>query len=865
MSFRIISIFIVFLLAIHVSFAQDRQGNIVEYFGKEKVESIEEGSVLHVFMDGLVLGNSRFSFNNENIPTNPIFSKALNNSGFKIFEGKEEDTDLLGNKSVWQKISVNEKNEFDDRSLRGGGCLYIEFESPNSQPVLFEASGHTDALINGLPHEGDYYDYGWSLIPVNLKRGVNTFILRGGRFPNIRARLLQPYKPVQFTKRDITLPDILLEENEPLYAAIRVINTNDSWFKDGSITCKVKDAELNTSIPSVAPMLVRKVPFRIPVPKGLEQGERVKTAVILKNKQGNVLAIDTLEIDVKSKYKHHKRTFISNIDGSVQYYSVAPCSNPDIEKPAMFLSVHGASVEAVNQARAYKQKDWGHLVAPTNRRPYGYAWENWGRLDAIEVLNRAEKLLGTDPEHTYLTGHSMGGHGTWQLGVTYPDRFAAIAPCAGYPDLKAYSNRFLSRIENMSDEQAQHWGIDKDKLMSAIEANRLQNAPFAEMDSMIERADNPGRSLKLKRNYLHYGVFIYHGEKDNVVPTDIAREMRAELGKFHPDFTYYEYPGGSHWFSDQSVDWPPLFDFFKARSLKDPKTIDKYEFYTASPGVSSKSNFIGIIQQIKPLEISSFNFNRKRDTKITTENAKVIALDVQKMGGQPDTIIIDQTEFILSGDEGTIYFEKNGDEWQKCEVPSLKDKGPHRNGGFKNAFTNNVVLVYATHGSKSENEWYFNRARFDAEKFYYLGNGSFEVIKDSDFTPEKYTDRNVVLYGNRDNNSGWKKLLKNCPVQVTKKQFTVGDKELKGDQWAGLFIYPRPDSDKASVGVVTATGEKGMKAAFGNDYLGRPAYPDFLLFDDTMMCEGISGIKCAGFFGNDWSVKNGDFVWKLAD
>jgi len=731
--------------------------------------------------------------------------------------------------------------------------------------VLFEASGNTEALINGLPHEGDYYDYGWSLIPLNLKKGVNTFILRGGRFPNIRARLLQPENKVQFTKRDMTLPDLLIEEKDPLYAAIRVINSADEWFKEGSISCTINGLKLSTPIPSIAPLHVRKIPFRIPAPGGLEQDSKVKAVVHLINKKGNTIATDTLELDVKSRYRHHKRTFISDIDGSVQYYSVAPCSNPDIEKPAMFLSVHGASVEAVNQARAYKQKDWGHLVAPTNRRPYGYAWENWGRLDALEVLNRAEKLFGTDPEHTYLTGHSMGGHGTWQLGVTYPDRFAAIAPCAGYPDLKSYSSRFMSRIQNMSDEQAQRWGIDKNKLLQAIEANRIERERYAALDSMIERSDNPGRSLKLKRNYLHHGIFVLHGEKDNVVPTEIARGMREELGKFHPDFTYYEYPDGTHWYGDHSVDWLPIFDFFKARSLKNPAEIKKYEFYTASPGVSSKSNFISILQQVRPLEVSSFDFNREEATRLTTTNALTIAIDVQKMGGKPDTVTIDDQEFIFTGSEGLTYFKQNNGVWVQSGPPSLKEKSPHRNGGFKNAFTNNVVLVYATKGSPAESEWYFNRARFDAEKFYYLGNGSLEIVKDADFSAKKYAGRNVILYGNRDNNSAWNKLLKSCPVQVSNGKFTVGEKVLKGDHWAGLFIYPRQDSDLACIGVVTASGEKGMKAAFGNDYLGRPGYPDLMVFDDTMMQKGVSGIECAGFFGNDWSITNGDFTWNTSD
>ena len=39
-----------------------------------------------------------------------------------------------------------------------------------------------------------------------------------------------------------------------------------------------------------------------------------------------------------------------------------------------------------------------------------------------------------DPKKIYLTGNSMGGYGTWNLAIAYPDRFAAIAPiCGGGP------------------------------------------------------------------------------------------------------------------------------------------------------------------------------------------------------------------------------------------------------------------------------------------------------------------------------------------------------------------------------------------------------------------------------------------------
>ena len=72
-----------------------------------------------------------------------------------------------------------------------------------------------------------------------------------------------------------------------------------------------------------------------------------------------------------------------------------------------FLSVHGAEVEAINQARAYKLKDWGVIVAPTNRRPRGFNWEDWGRIDALEVLDIDQKRFKPNPQKIYLTGHSM--------------------------------------------------------------------------------------------------------------------------------------------------------------------------------------------------------------------------------------------------------------------------------------------------------------------------------------------------------------------------------------------------------------------------------------------------------------------------
>lgn len=851
-----------FLIGVSFSiYGQNRQGNIVEYFGKEKVEEVNEGKVVHVFKNGLLLKMRSFGFNSSSTPKNPVFAIFFLENTTEINAGKTFVKDASGAPSAWERIMAGETNEFQDNGLRSG-YLYLEYNSDKEIDLLFEASGHTMALINGLPHEGDHYDFGWSLIPIRVKKGKNVFLLEGGRFPKMRARLLDPDHSIDFTKRDLTLPDILKEENNELLGAIRIMNINQNSFEGGSISCEINGGKLNSSIPTISPMNIRKVPFQIPVPKNLSEG-KIKSVIHLINKKGKTLAADTLELNVKSKFDHHKNTFLSAIDGSVQYYSIAPSSNKDLENPALFFSVHGASVEAVNQANAYKKKDWGHLVAPTNRRPFGFAWEDWGRLDALEVLDHAKHLLKTDPQRTYLTGHSMGGHGSWYLGATYPDRWAAIAPCAGYPDLLGYRDSFSKRIKTMSDQEIARFGMTREQVKKMFASGTLTDQSDIFLDSIMRRAGNPSRTLKLKRNYLHFGVYILHGEKDTVVPTFIARDMRETLGKFHTDFAYYEYPNGSHWYGDHSVDWPPIFDFFKFRSIKAPNEIEKIEFYTASPGVSAGSHFLNILQQETSFEISSFNFVRDSISNITTKNVQAISVDIQQMGNKAGILMVDEQEVVIDENSSNLFLGKENGKWEVTKKPSPKEKGPHRNGGFKDAFRNNMIFVYATKGSKQENEWYYHRALFDAEKFWYRANGNIEIIKDTDFSPEKYTDQNVIIYGNSDNNSAWNVLLKNSPLQVSKGKLKMADKSLEGSQWGAYFIYPRQDSEIASIGVVTATGVAGMKAAYSNHYLvNGTTFPDVIVFSKDVLNTGISGVTCSGFFGNDWSVEEGDFVWR---
>lgn len=834
MRFRTIVLTCVFFFLSFSEANAQRTGNIVEYFGKERAENSEEGIILHEFIQGLTLRGAIHSgtlTGGKNIVAWQLATDRFQRpqAGQKLQDSFRNDPANL----VWEAIEADSANVFSGNLHRA--WLYVELESPEELNVLLDASGHTRVFINGLPREGDHYDYAYTLIPFTLKKGINQFLFTCGRFARVSAKIVMPSIEVFFSTRDMTLPALIRNERHNKWGAIRVVNSGNQTLQDYTITCRLRSGEtVTTTMDNIISMTTRKVKFQVPAPRRYTRAEKIAATLILKDATGKEVSRAEIKMNQQNINSFHERTFVSDIDGSVQYFSVAPstCKHPG---QALVLSLHGASVEATGQARAYKQKDWAHIVAPTNRRPFGFNWGDWGRMDALEVLHQARKLFHTDTSRTYLTGHSMGGHGSWFIGATYPDLFAAIAPAAAYPDL-----------------------IDYIRYLRPNPDSTVNDNPHFEM---IYRGAMPGRTLNLVRNYLQSGVYVLHGGIDKVVPVKKARLMRSKLGEFHNNFAYYEYPGGSHWYGNHSMDWPPLFDFLRQNTTPATKDVKHIEFRTASPAVSATNYWVRINQQQRHYELSTINLQRSNDTiSGKLQNVQNITLLLSKLEfSEEPVIIIDGQEIKTEkGKDITLKLEKT--KWVDAGAPNRMEKHPDRYGGFKLAFDNNMVFVYATNGTVEENQWYMNKARFDAETFLYRGNGSIDIVADTDFSPEKFAERNVILYGNTSNNKAWDMLLGHAPIRVENGMITFGNYSIRGNDLGSYFIYPRADSENASIGVVAGTGTQGMKSLALNDYfLNRTGFPDLLVFSVEWLKNGAEEIKVSGFFGNDWSIENGDF------
>lgn len=757
-----------------------------------------------------------------------------------------------GTEAVWTPVTANKEGVFEGRAFAGGYAA-VTVEAPKEQVMLLEASGDSMCYVNGTPRTGDPYSYGYTHLPILLKAGTNTLIFACGR-GELRVKLVPPKSPVLLETGDMTLPDLILHEKTATWGALLLVNASDRPLEPGTLTVKLGGGRSGAiKTPLLPPLSTRKIAFPLNGPAPSTAGEEqveVKASFPARPKRAGEEAreaiSDTAEFKVRVRKpgETYKRTFLSEIDGSVQYYAVNP-AHPLTSKapaPALVLSLHGASVEAIGQADAYESKTWADIVAPTNRRPYGFDWEDWGRLDAMEVLGLAQKSLRTDPERVYLAGHSMGGHGTWHVGATFPDRFAAIGPSAGWISFWSYAG-----------------------------ANRTPNP--TSMQQLLNRPMNPSDTLALKQNYAQEGVYVIHGSADDNVPVTQARDMVQQLSAFHKDVTYYEQPGAGHWWdvSDEPgadcVDWQPLFEFFAHHTLPAEEMVRQVDFTTADPGVSAWCHWAGIVAQAHRLTPSTVRVRLDpgqrrfigttdnvallalRCTNLSAEGTLKVELDGQKLADLPYPTTPDRV----------LWLARKGRTWSVGAAPAVTDKRPERCGPFKAAFRNRMVFVYGTQGNPEENAWALAKARYDAESFWYRGNGSIDLVPDTAFDANRDRERNVILYGNADTNAAWKALLADSPLQVNRARIVAGTQTLTGDDLACLFVRPRPNSTNASVGVVSGSGPIGMRLTDRLPYfVSGVEYADYLILNPDTLAKGVSGVRLTGFFGPDWGMPSGE-------
>ena len=752
---------------------------------------------------------------------------------------------------AWKRVKADGKGQFDGREMAGGWLVgYVD--SPQEQVWLLDAQGPGSVRVNGIPRVGDVYANGRVEIPVLLQQGENTLILSNGR-GGVSVRLRKPAKDVFFSPRDSTFPQIIRGEHEVLWGALLVVNATTK----PQTGLKVKAGgpgfkETVTVVPDLLPLSLRKVGFRLE-PDGAAAtaawaGDSVPIALELMARAsdgpGASADVTTVPWQVRNPSQTHVRTFQSKIEGSIQYYGVVPPAADSAvpsQQPGLMLSLHGAGVEGAGQAGTYRPRPNAYVIAPTNRRNFGFDWEDWGRWDALEVLELARVRFQTEPRRTWLTGHSMGGHGTWHIGSLFPDLFAAVGPSAGWISFTTYAGR--------NPEQATD-----------------------PVSAMLRRPLAVGDTLARSRNLQYQGVYILHGDADDNVPVDQARTMRGELAKFHPDFVYKEQPGAGHWWGNACCDWPPMMKFFDDREIRLPRDVAEVNFVTPSPAASPGCFWVAVEsqqQQGEPSEVSLRYHADPLTISGTTRNVSRLSLKtglLRKVDAPPFaqlSVEIDgsKLEGLAIGAGETVPLIRTETGWQPAVTPEGTPKSPRRAGTFKSAFQDRFLLVYGTGGTNEENAWMLERTRHDAEVFWYRGNGSVDVVPDTAWKETAESDRSVIVYGNASINAAWRELLADSPVVINRGGWQVPGAQPDPAPVACLMVRPRPGSLTASVGAIGGTGLPAMRATDRLPiFSSGTGYPDVLVVAPDYLQKGVAAVKLTGYFGNDWSFARGEWA-----
>jgi predicted peptidase len=107
--------------------------------------------------------------------------------------------------------------------------------------------------------------------------------------------------------------------------------------------------------------------------------------------------------------------------------------------------------------------------------------QSWSETKLLRLLDHAEQEYRVDTGRVYLTGMSMGGSGTWNLGLTQAKRFAAIAPICG--------NGNPSLLKKLSSEQVE---AIKSLHIWAFHGAKDPTIPIAASERMVEALKKMG-------------------------------------------------------------------------------------------------------------------------------------------------------------------------------------------------------------------------------------------------------------------------------------------------------------------------------------------------------------------------------------
>ncbi|UAL09394.1 prolyl oligopeptidase family serine peptidase [Caulobacter segnis] len=475
--------------------------------------------------------------------------------------------------------------------------------------------------------------------------------------------------------------------------------------------------------------------------------------------------------------------WIDPLDGSTQFCRAYLPAGYDQGRawPAV-LYLHGANGAAPPYVRYWNvdvrhggvAERWPMIwIEPHGRGTNGYLGP--GELDVINCLEAARARLNVDDTRTYLTGGSMGGKGTWQLGARHAGRFAALAPVFGGADPRLDSKS--GRDDPAADRPMERWLREAESDFAGLEA--LNNTP----------------------------VFIHQGDEDVAADVRQARHATTLLQRWGYDVRYREYPGRGHEALgelDDIVGW-----FLQHRQAEAPTKVR----LRAADLRAARAHWLTVDRAMAPLSMIQVDAEMTEPGVLRLDTRNVARLNL----APPPSLLRRDAALKVVWNGRPLEIAPGSDGRFVLAAPDAPRgatfKTPALPGGVLDILSTPFVIVVGTTAHDPDMRASIrDKAQVLAGLWRSVYGGEPRIVDDRALTAEQAKSLSLILLGGPDANAVSARLRRDLPLAVAADSITIDGRRFEAKDAYAVMLRPSPRAADRYVLSVAATSAAGLFA-----------------------------------------------------
>lgn len=476
------------------------------------------------------------------------------------------------------------------------------------------------------------------------------------------------------------------------------------------------------------------------------------------------------------------RGYRSRVDGSAQPYAVAypPEFGKSLKKWRTDVVLHGRD-STITEVKFLKT----HADKPCEPRSFvqidvfgrgnnAYRWA--GEADVLEATaayfashQGTDRSGLVDASRIVLRGFSMGGAGSWHLGLHHPDKWCVVGPGAGFTTTHGY----IAGLPNPLPEHQERCL----KIYDAVEyAENGFNVPVVAYSGALDPQKQAADLVEAR--FKKHGLPMVH-----LVAPD-------QEHRFPPD-----------WFKKADALWAE-----HAKKGREPQPSEiRFVTYTLKYAVCA---WVEVLALDRHYDRTLVQAKRTGPGAVSATTANVRRLKLGLEPGAPaevalaiDGQTLKATPWDLPDGSSSLFLEKRAGTWTSVWPLRLIADGARQpqkvrglQGPIDDAFADAFLCVRGSGTpwhEATEKYAQANLARFEAEWAKWM-RGKLPVKADVDVTAEDVLTKHLVVFGDPSSNTLLAQAVDALPLTWSAKEIRFAGKAASAADHVPVMIQPNP-------------------------------------------------------------------------